>query len=71
MEQMISTIKSTLRTQIQLHDPKILRKRQLEEKQKELLAPQLFEISKKEQTVRERQAKELQTKIDKLNAQIV
>ena len=70
LEQMISTIKSTLRTQIQLHDPKILRKRQLEEKQKELLAPQLFEISKKEQTVRERQAKELQTKIDKLNAQI-
>ena len=70
LEQMISTIKSTLRTQIQLHDPKILRKRQLEEKQKELLAPQLFEISKKEQTLRERQAKELQTKIDKLNAQI-
>ena len=70
LEQMISTIKSTLRTQIQLHDPKNLRKRQLEEKQKELLAPQLFEISKKEQTVRERQAKELQTKIDKLNAQI-
>ena len=29
LEQMISTIKSTLRTQIQLHDPKILRKRQL------------------------------------------
>ncbi len=70
LEDMISTIKSTLRTQISLHDPKILRKIQLERELNNLLAPKLFEISKKEKTQQEKRAKELKIKIGKLNDEI-
>lgn len=67
LETMISTIKSTLRTQISQYDPKVIRKMQMERELNNLLAPQLFEISKKEQKRRENRAKELRTKIAKLN----
>ena len=67
---MISTIKSTLRTQISLYDPKILRKIQLEKELNNLLAPQLFESSKKEKAQREKQTKALKTRINKLNDEI-
>lgn len=70
LENMISTIKSTLRTQIDLHDPKVMRKIQMVRELNNLLAPQLFEISKKEQIQREKQAKALKTKIGKLNDEI-
>ena len=67
---MISTIKSTLQTQISLYDPKVLRKIQLEKELNNLLAPQLFESSKKEKAQREKQAKTLKTRINKLNDEI-
>lgn len=70
LEDMISTIKSTLRTQISLYDPKILRKIQLEKELNNLLAPQLFESSKKEKAQREKQTKALKTRINKLNDEI-
>ena len=70
LEDMISTIKSTLRTQIRLQDPKILRKIQLERELNNLLDPKLFEISKKEKAQQGKRAKELRTKIDKLNDEI-
>ena len=56
LEDMISTIKSTLQTQISLYDPKVLRKIQLEKELNNLLAPQLFESSKRKRlNVRNRQ----------------
>ena len=67
LETIISTIKSTLRTQISQHDPKVIRKKQMERELNNLLDPQLFEISKKEQKRRENRVKELRTKIAKLN----
>ena len=70
LEDMISTIKSTLQTQISLYDPKVLRKIQLEKELNNLLAPQLFESSKKEKAHREKQAKTLKTRINKLNDEI-
>ena len=70
LEDMISTIKSTLQTQISLYDPKVLRKIQLENELNNLLAPQLFESSKKEKAQREKQAKTLKTRINKLNDEI-
>ncbi len=70
LEDMISTIKSTLRTQISLYDPKILRKIQLEKELNNLFAPQLFESSKKEKAQREKQTKALKTRINKLNDEI-
>ena len=70
LEDMISTIKSTLQTQISLYDPKVLRKIQLEKELNNLLAPQLFESSKKEKAQREKQAKTLKTRINKLNDEI-
>ncbi len=69
LEDMISTIKSTLWTQISQH-PKILRKIQLEHELNDLLAPKLFEISKKEKAQQEKRAGELKIKIGKLNNEI-
>ncbi|WP_373727990.1 type IIG restriction enzyme/methyltransferase [Bacteroides heparinolyticus] len=70
LEDMISTIKSTLRTQISMHDPKLIRRIQMERELNKLLAPQLFEISKKEQMLQAKQVKVLKDKIDKLNDEI-
>ncbi len=70
LDDMISTIKSTLRTQISLHHPKILRTIQLERELNNLLAPKLFDISKKEKAQQEKRAKELKIKIGKLNNEI-
>jgi len=63
-------IKSTLQTEISLHNPKVLKKLQLEKEVNELLEPKLFEISKKERLQQEKRAKELKAKIDKLNDEI-
>ena len=70
LEDYLRQIKGNLRTQIGLNDPKLVRKRQLEGELDNLLAPQLFEISKKEQARRDKQAKELQTKIAKIQAEV-
>ena len=70
LEDYLRQIKGNLRTQIGLNDPKLVRKRQLEGELDNLLAPQLFEISKKEQTQRDKQAKDLQAKIAKIQAEV-
>ena len=70
LERIISTIKSDLRTQISLRDPKFLRKLQMEKELDNLLAPQLFEFSKKEQILQEKRIKALKIKIKKLNDEI-
>ena len=70
LEDYLRQIKGNLRTQIGLNDPKLVRKRQLEGELDNLLAPQLFEISKKEQAQRDKQAKDLQTKIAKIQAEV-
>ena len=70
LEDYLRQIKGNLRTQIGLNDPKLVRKRQLEAELDNLLAPQLFEISKKEQTQRDKQAKDLQARIAKIQADV-
>ena len=70
LEDYLRQIKGNLRTQIGLNDPKLVRKSQLERELNNILAPQLFEISKKEQAQRDKQAKELQSKIAKIQAEI-
>ena len=70
LEDYLRQIKGNLRTQIGLNDPKLVRKRQLEGELDNLLAPQLFEISKKEQAQRDKQAKELQARIAKIQAEV-
>ena len=70
LEDYLRQIKGNLRTQIGLNDPKLVRKRQLEGQLSNLLAPQLFEISKKEQAQRDKQAKDLQAKIAKIQAEV-
>ena len=70
LEEMLSTIKSNLRTQISQNDPKVLRKTQLERELNNLIAPKLFEISKKEQMQQAKQEKVLRIKIGKLNDEI-
>ncbi len=66
----LKQIKGNLRTQIGLNDPKLKSKRQLQRELDNLTAPQLFEISKKEQAARDKKAKELQVKIDKIQKEI-
>ena len=66
----LKQIKGNLRTQIGQNDPKLKNKRQLQRERDNLIAPQLFEISKKEQAARDKKAKELQVKIDKIQKEI-
>jgi type II restriction/modification system DNA methylase subunit YeeA len=66
----LKQIKGNLRTQIGQNDPKLKNKRQLQRELDNLTAPQLFEISKKEQAARDKKAKELQVKIDKIQKEI-
>ena len=66
----LQQIKGNLRTQIRQNDPKLKDKQKLESELNDLLAPQLFEISKKEQAARDKKAKDLQNKIAKLQKEI-
>ncbi len=70
LEDYLRQIKGNIRTQISLNDPKLIRKSQLERELNNLMAPQLFAISKKEQAQRDKQAKVLQTKISKIQAEV-
>ena len=63
-------IKGNLRTQIGLNDPKLVRKRQMEEELANLLAPQLFEISKKDKAQLDKKVKDLQSRIAKIQAEV-
>ena len=66
----LKQIKGNLKTQIGLNDPKLKNKLQLERELNDLIAPQLFEISKKEQAARDKKAKDLQNKIAKIQKEI-
>ena len=70
LEEMISTIKSNLKKGISNNDPRVLRKKRLERNLNELIAPKLFEISRKEQIQQAKQEKVLRAKISKLNDEI-
>ena len=70
LEEIILAIKSALRTQIGQNDPKIVKKIQLEKELNNLLAPQLFELSRKEKAQRERSVKNLMEKISRLDEEI-
>ena len=70
LEEYLRRIKGNLRTQIGQNDPKLNRKHQLEAELNNLLEPQLFKISKKEQSQRYKQSKDLQIKIAKIQAEI-
>lgn len=68
LEDYLRQIKENLRTQIGLKDPKVVSLNKLNADLDNLLAPQLFEISKKERAQRDKQAKDLQAKIAKIQA---
>lgn len=70
LEDYLRQIKGNLRTQIGLKDPKVVSLNKLNADLDNLLAPQLFEISKKEQAQRDKQAKDLQAKIAKIQAEV-
>ena len=70
LEDYLRQIKGNLRTQISLKDPKVVSLNKLKGDLDNLLAPQLFEISKKEQTLRNKQAKDLQARIAKIQAEV-
>ena len=70
LEEYLRQIKGNLRTQIGLKDPKVVSLNKLNADLDNLLAPQLFEISKKEQAQRDKQAKELKAKIAKIQAEV-
>ncbi len=70
LENYLRQIKGNLRTQIGLKDPKVVSLNKLNADLDNLLAPQLFEISKKEQAQRDKQAKDLQAKIAKIQAEV-
>ncbi len=70
LEDYLHQIKGNLRTQIGLKDPKVVSLNKLKGELDNLLAPQLFEISKKEKAQRDKQVKELQIKIDKIQADV-
>ena len=70
LEDYLRQIKGNLRTQIGLKDPKVVSLNKLNADLDNILAPQLFEISKKEQAQRDKQAKDLQAKIAKIQAEV-
>ena len=70
LENYLRQIKGNLRTQIGLKDPKVVSLNKLNADLDNLLAPQLFEISKKEQAQRDKQAKDMQAKIAKIQAEV-
>ena len=63
LDDMIAQIKSNLKTQISMRDPKFLKLQNLQSELSSLEAPLLFEISKKEKAKNEKTIKELKLKI--------
>ena len=70
LDKYLQQIKGNLRTQIGLNDPKLVSLNKLKSELDNLLAPQLFEISKKVQAQRDKQIKDLRTKIAKGQAEV-
>ena len=63
LDDMIAQIKSNLKTQISMRDPKLVKLQNLQSELSSLEAPLLFEISKKEKAKNEKTIKELKLKI--------
>ena len=70
LEDYLRQIKGNLRTQIGLKDPKVVVLNKLKGDLDNLLAPLLFEVSKKERAKRDKQAKDLKAKIAKIQAEV-
>ena len=70
LEETIRKIKDDFQTYIGQHDPRLIRKYQIERELDKVSAPLLFEVSKKEQAQRDKQAKELQKKLAKVQQEI-
>ena len=65
LDDMIAQIKSNLKTQISMRDPKLVKLQNMQSELSSLEAPLLFEISKKEKAKNEKTIKELKLKISK------
>ena len=70
LEGTIQKIKDDFQTYIGQHDPRLVRKYQIERELDKVSAPLLFEVSKKEQAQRDKQAKELQKKLANIQQEI-
>ena len=70
LEETIQRIKDDFQTYIGQHDPRLMRKYQIERELDKVSAPLLFEVSKKEQAQRDKQAKELQKKLANIQQEI-
>ena len=70
LEGTIQKIKDDFQTYIGQHDPLLVRKYQIERELDKVSAPLLFEVSKKEQAQRDKQAKELQKKLANIQQEI-
>ena len=70
LEETIQKIKDDFQTYIGQHDPRLVRKYQIERELDKVSSPLLFEVSKKEQAQRDKQTKELQKKLAKIQQEI-
>ncbi len=70
LEDYLRQIKGNLQTQIGLNDPRVLSLNKLKSELDNLMSPLLFEVSKKERVYRDKQAKVLQAKIAKIQAEV-
>ena len=70
LEETIQKIKDDFQTYIGQHDPRLVCKYQIERELDKVSAPLLFEVSKKEQAQRDKQAKELQKKLANIQKEI-
>ncbi len=70
LEDYLHQIKGNLRTQIGLNDPKVVSLNKLKSELDNIVAPQLFDINKKEKALRDKQVKAVQSKIDKIQAEV-
>ena len=70
LEETIQKIKDDFQTYIGQHDPRLMRKYQIERELDKVSAPLLFEVSKKEQAQRDKQTKELQKKLANIQQEI-
>ena len=70
LEETIQKIKDDFQTYIGQHDPRLVRKYQIERELDKVSATLLFEVSKKEQAQRDKQAKELQKKLANIQQEI-
>ena len=70
LNEIISRIKSTLRTQISLRDPKIMKLLSMQKELSDLQAPKLFEEERKQKLADAKRLKELSVKINRVQKEI-